>query len=85
MLAQLIPRVRRAGYQVNVWTVDDIAEMRRLIALGVDGIITNTPDVAAGRANRGRTAKGKGGDGLSRLTHSNRHRAGSRLRCPRAR
>lgn len=48
LLARLIPRVRGAGYRVNVWTVDDVAEMRRLIALGVDGIITNTPDVLRG-------------------------------------
>lgn len=48
LLAWLVPRVRRAGYQVNVWTVDDIATMRHLIALGVDGIITNTPDVLRG-------------------------------------
>jgi glycerophosphoryl diester phosphodiesterase len=45
LLAWLIPRVRRAGYAVNVWTVDDVATMRRLIALGVDGIITDVPDV----------------------------------------
>jgi glycerophosphoryl diester phosphodiesterase len=44
-ITMLIPRVRRAGYQVNVWTVDDPASMRRLIGLGVDGIITNVPDV----------------------------------------
>jgi glycerophosphoryl diester phosphodiesterase len=48
LIGQLVPRVRRAGYQVNVWTVDDPVVLRRLIALGVDGIITNTPDVLRG-------------------------------------
>lgn len=42
-------RVRRwhaRGYAVNVWTVDAAAELRRLAALGVDGIITNRPTFA---------------------------------------
>jgi glycerophosphoryl diester phosphodiesterase len=48
LLARLIPRVRRAGFQVNVWTVDEVPVMRKLVALSVDGIITNTPDVLRG-------------------------------------
>jgi glycerophosphoryl diester phosphodiesterase len=45
LLDRVIPLVRRAGYQVNVWTVDDPARMRALAALDVNGIITNRPDV----------------------------------------
>jgi len=33
------------GLRVHAWTVDEPAGMRRLIAAGVDGIITNKPDV----------------------------------------
>ena len=35
----------RRGIKVNVWTVDDPVIIRRMIACGVDGIITNCPDV----------------------------------------
>jgi glycerophosphoryl diester phosphodiesterase len=31
--------------EVNPFYADDLAEMRRLIACGVDGILTNFPDV----------------------------------------
>ena len=45
LLGTVVPRVRRAGYRVNVWTVNSPRIMRRLITLKVDGIITDTPDV----------------------------------------
>jgi glycerophosphoryl diester phosphodiesterase len=32
------------GLQVVVWTVNELADMRRLIAMGVDGIISDYPD-----------------------------------------
>ncbi len=46
--AALIRRAHDAGLEVNVWTVDDPDRMTELHAWGVDGIITNVPDV--GRA-----------------------------------
>lgn len=34
------------GLQVNVWTVDDPARIAELAEWGVDGIVTNVPDIA---------------------------------------
>lgn len=39
--AALVDRMNRHGQGVFAWTVDDDAEMRRLIMLGVNGIVTN--------------------------------------------
>ncbi len=41
-----IDRAHAAGLEVNTWTVDDPERMRELIEMGIDGLITNVPDVA---------------------------------------
>ena len=35
-----------AGVEVHCWTINDEPEMRRLLALGVDGIVTDRADIA---------------------------------------
>ncbi|WP_181780789.1 glycerophosphodiester phosphodiesterase family protein [Pseudonocardia pini] len=41
----LLARTRRAGIEVHVWTVNDPAEMRRLLEMGVDGLLSDRPDL----------------------------------------
>jgi glycerophosphoryl diester phosphodiesterase len=44
----LVRAVAAGGGELYVWTVDDAALMRRLAAMGVDGIITNDPRLFSG-------------------------------------
>ncbi len=45
--ADVVAHFHRRGIPVHVWTVDDEQEMRDLLALHVDGIVTDRPDVLA--------------------------------------
>jgi glycerophosphoryl diester phosphodiesterase len=39
-------KMKAAGLELHYWTVNDADEMRRLIALGADGIVTDRTDIA---------------------------------------
>jgi glycerophosphoryl diester phosphodiesterase len=41
--AAVVEEVHAAKGRLNIWTVDSVAAARRLVAMGVDGIITNRP------------------------------------------
>jgi glycerophosphoryl diester phosphodiesterase len=44
--ATLVALCHERGLAINVWTVDDPGRIAELAALGVDGIVTNVPDIA---------------------------------------
>ncbi|MGN0468586.1 MAG: glycerophosphodiester phosphodiesterase [Acutalibacteraceae bacterium] len=43
-----VTNAHEAGLMVNPWTVDSVKSIEKMIRCGVDGIITNFPDVVAG-------------------------------------
>lgn len=43
---RVVDQVRGAGVVLDAWGVDDAARMAELVAWGVDGIVTEVPDVA---------------------------------------
>jgi glycerophosphoryl diester phosphodiesterase len=42
---KLIEAIHAAGAQLHTWTVNEAADMRRLLDLGVDGIVSDRPDI----------------------------------------
>jgi glycerophosphoryl diester phosphodiesterase len=64
--ARSVRRAHALGKHVQVWTVDEESDLRRLRALGVDGVVTDRPDVAVrvfggGPAAQGLDAPASGG------------------------
>jgi glycerophosphoryl diester phosphodiesterase len=50
--AELLARCRTAGLELRVFTVNEPADMLRLVELGVDGIVTDRPDLLREVAGR---------------------------------
>ena len=42
---RFLETAKNFGVEVHVWTVDEVADMKRLLNMGVDGIMTNCPDL----------------------------------------
>ena len=53
-LAAVSAQAHRNGARVDVWVVDQPEDIERLFDLGVDGVITDRPDLAVPAGMRGR-------------------------------
>ena len=42
---RFVRTAHRQNVRIDVWTVDEVEDMERMIDLGVDGLITNRPDL----------------------------------------
>lgn len=50
--AAYLERMQGLGYRVFAWTVNDVPRMRDLVSLGINGIITDHPDLLLAELNR---------------------------------
>ncbi|WP_455157501.1 glycerophosphodiester phosphodiesterase family protein [Treponema socranskii] len=48
---EAVAELKRYGIGINVWTVNSMAELEKMYALGVFGIITNYPAVCRAYCN----------------------------------
>lgn len=60
---RFVRRTRRHGIGVFVWTVNEPGDMRRLFALGVDGLISDFPGRARRIVDEGESLADEGGGG----------------------
>jgi glycerophosphoryl diester phosphodiesterase len=42
---RLVDAIHRADAQIHLWTVDEPEDMHRFLDMGVDGIVTDRPDL----------------------------------------
>jgi glycerophosphoryl diester phosphodiesterase len=44
---RVIARAHALGVRVDYWVIDDVAQARRLLGLGADGLVSNRPALLA--------------------------------------